>query len=89
MTRRYAWPQFSIEEVVSADPDVIIVQTMFGGIPTITIEALEAHPIWGAMSAVSQGRVYLVDGDLVSRSGPRIVEGLEALARVIHPELFD
>lgn len=85
----YAWPQFSIEEIVSADPDVIVVQTMLGGIPTISIEALEAHPIWGALSAVSQGRVYLVDGDLVSRSGPRIVEGLEALARVIHPELFD
>ena len=85
----YAWPQFSIEEVVRADPDVIIVQTMFGDVPTIEIAALEAHPIWGAMSAVSQGRVYLVDGDLVSRSGPRIVEGLEALARIIHPELFD
>jgi iron complex transport system substrate-binding protein len=81
-----AWPQFSIEEVVNADPDIIIIQTMFGGIPTITIEALAAHPIWGAMSAVKQGRVYLVDGDLVSRSGPRIVDGLEALAKVIHPE---
>jgi iron complex transport system substrate-binding protein len=85
----YAWPQFSIEEVVSADPDVIIVQTMLGGIPTITIEDLQAHPIWGEMSAVKQGRVYLVDGDLVSRSGPRIVDGLEALAEAIHPELFD
>jgi iron complex transport system substrate-binding protein len=75
--------------VVSADPDVIIVQTMLGGIPTITIEDLQAHPIWGEMSAVKQGRVYLVDGDLVSRSGPRIVDGLEALAEAIHPELFD
>jgi iron complex transport system substrate-binding protein len=85
----YEWPQFSIEEVVSADPDVIIVQTMFGGIATIEVAALEAHPIWGAMSAVSQGRVYLIDGDLVSRSGPRIIEGLEALARAIHPDVFD
>lgn len=84
-----SWPQFSIEEIVSADPDIIVVQTMLGGIPTISIEALEAHPIWGALSAVSQGRVHLVDGDLVSRSGPRIVEGLEALAEAIHPELFD
>lgn len=84
-----AWAQFSIEEVVSADPDIIIVQTMLGGIPTISIETLEAHPIWGTLSAVSEGRVYLVDGDLVSRSGPRIVDGLEALARVIHSELFD
>lgn len=84
-----AWAQFSIEEVVSADPDVIVVQTMFGGIPTISIEDLEAHPIWGELSAVKQGNVCLIDGDLVSRSGPRIVEGLEALARVIHPQVFD
>ena len=85
----FQWPQFSIEEVVSADPDIIIVQTMFGGIPTISIEDLQAHPIWGEIDAVSQGSVYLVDGDLVSRSGPRIVDGLEALARALHPELFD
>jgi len=84
-----AWAQFSIEEVVSADPDIIVIQTMLGGIPTIEIAALEAHPIWGEMSAVSQGNVYLVDGDLVSRSGPRIVDGLEELAKVIHPEVFD
>lgn len=84
-----AWPQFSIEEVVSANPDIIIIQTMFGGVPTITIEALAAHPIWGVIDAVEQGRVYLVDGDLVSRSGPRIVDGLEVLAKAIHPELFD
>jgi iron complex transport system substrate-binding protein len=84
-----AWAQFSLEEVVSADPDVVIIQTMWGGVPTIELSALGAHPIWGALRAVSQGRVYLVDGDLVSRSGPRIVDGLEALARAIHPELFD
>jgi iron complex transport system substrate-binding protein len=85
----YAWPQFSIEEVVSADPDVIIVQTMFGDVPTISIEELEAHPIWGEMSAVKQGNVHLINGDLVSRSGPRIADGLEALAEALHPDLFD
>jgi iron complex transport system substrate-binding protein len=84
-----AWPQFSIEEIVNADPDVIIVQTMTGGVPTISIAALEADPIWGGMGAVREGHVYLVDGDLVSRSGPRIVEGLEKLAEALHPELFD
>jgi iron complex transport system substrate-binding protein len=81
-----AWPQFSVEEVVNANPDIIIVQTMSGGVPTISIEDLQAHPIWGQIDAVKQGRVYLIDGDLVSRSGPRIVDGLEALAKIIHPE---
>lgn len=83
------WVQFSIEEVVSADPDFIVVQTMVGGVPTITIEALEEHLIWGGMSAVIQGNVFIIDGDLVSRPGPRIVQGLEELARVLHHELFE
>jgi len=83
------WVQFSIEEIVGADPDVIIIQTMTGGIPTVSIEALEEHPIWGEMTAVIQGNVFLIDGDLVSRPGPRIVQGLEELARIIHPELFE
>jgi iron complex transport system substrate-binding protein len=37
------------------------------------------------LTAVEEGRVYLVDGDLISRPGPRLVEGLEALAEVLHP----
>lgn len=84
-----AWVQFSIEEIVGSDPEVIIIQTMTGGVPTVSIEALEEHPIWGEMTAVSQGNVFLIDGDLVSRPGPRIVQGLEELARIIHPELFE
>ena len=84
-----AWPQFSIEEVVNADPEVIIVQTMTGGVPTISVESLKEHPIWGGLVAVLGGNVFPIDGDLVSRSGPRIVQGLEALAEALHPELFD
>jgi iron complex transport system substrate-binding protein len=38
------------------------------------------------LTAVEQGRVYLVDGDLISRPGPRLVEGLEALAEALHRE---
>lgn len=83
------WAMFSIEEVVSAEPDFIIIQTMIAGVPTVTIETLEAHPIWGNMNAVIEGNVFIIDGDLVSRPGPRIVQGLEELARIIHPELFE
>lgn len=35
-----------------------------------------------------EGRIYPINADLISRPGPRIVDGLEALARIIHPELF-
>jgi len=37
---------------------------------------------------VKQGKIYRVDGDLVNRSGPRIIQGLEEMAEIIHPELF-
>jgi len=83
------WAQLSIEEVVDAEPDIIIIMTMEGGIPTITAEEMEEHIIWQQLSAVQQGDVYIIDGDLVSRPGPRVVEGLEEMASIIHPELFD
>ena len=84
-----AWVQFSLEQIVSSDPEVIIVQTMTGGIPTISKEELEEHPVWGEMTAVKQGNICFINGDLVSRPGPRIVQGLEEMAKTIHPELFE
>ena len=84
-----AWVQFSLEQIVSSDPAVIIIQTMTGGIPTVLKEELEEHPAWGEMTAVKQGNIYFINGDLVSRPGPRIVQGLEAMAKIIHPELFE
>jgi len=84
-----AWVPFSLEQVVSSNPEVIIIQTMIAGIPTISKEELEEHPVWGKMTAVKQGKVYIIDGDLVSRPGPRIIQGLEAMAKIIHPELFE
>jgi iron complex transport system substrate-binding protein len=48
-----------------------------------------ARPGWGEMTAVQDGRIVVVLDDLViTRPGPRIVDGLEALARAIHPERF-
>jgi len=84
-----AWVQFSLEQVVSSDPEIIIIQTMTGGVPTVSKEELEEHPVWGEMTAVKQGKIRFIDGDLVSRPGPRIVQGLEEMAKIIHPELFE
>ena len=84
-----AWVQFSLEQIVSSDPEVIIIQTMTGGIPTVSKEGLEEHPVWGEMTAVKQGKICFINGDLVSRPGPRIVQGLEEMAKIIYPELFE
>jgi iron complex transport system substrate-binding protein len=42
---------------------------------------------WTSLPAVKNKRVYLIDSDLIDRPSPRIIDGLEAMARIIHPEL--
>lgn len=82
------WVQFSIEEVVSSDPEIIIISTKHGTIFT-SPEELKGHPAWRETSAVKQDRIYPIDGDLIDRAGPRFVQGLEEIAKFIHPELFE
>jgi len=83
-----AWAKMSIEAVVNSDPDIIILPTKHGTAFT-SPETLEGHPIWQKITAVKQGRIFTIDDDLVSRYGPRIVLGLEEMAKIIHPELFE
>ena len=83
-----AWVQFSIEQIVSSDPEIIILPAKHGTAFT-SPETLEGNPAWRKITAVKQGRIRIIDGDLVDRSGPRIVQGLEEMARIIHPELFE
>jgi len=80
-----AWAQMSIEEIVQADPDYILLGDAKWG---VTPESVGQRPGWEKLSAVKAGRVLPFDDDLISRPGPRLVEGLETLARMLHPELF-
>ena len=82
-----AWVQFSLEEVISSDPEIIILPAKHGTAFT-SPETLKAHPAWRGITAVRQDRIYTIDGDLVDRPGPRIVQGLKEMAKIIHPELF-
>ena len=77
-----------LENLVSADPQVILLGDAAYP-PPVTAAAVEARPRWKQMTAVAQHQVRPMKDDLlVTRPGPRIVDGLEALARAIHPELF-
>lgn len=78
------WAQFSAEVLVERDPEVVIATfgaaTVYGD-----------NPALAGLSAVKNDRVYSLDVDLttlISVEGPRIVEGLEELARLLYPELF-
>jgi iron complex transport system substrate-binding protein len=79
------WPQLSAEAVVSADPEVILLADHEAG---ITAEQVAARPGWQQVSAVQQGRIVSLDADLVARPGPRVVDGLEAIAAALHPDLW-
>lgn len=78
------WPSVSVEAVFERDPEVFI--TPYAD-TAAKVRAGE-RPGWDGISAVRNGRVHLVDDDLVSRPGPRLVGGLEEMAAAIHPELF-
>jgi iron complex transport system substrate-binding protein len=77
------WPQLSAEAVVSADPEVILLADQEAG---VTAESVSARPGWQAISAVQDGRIVAIDADLVARPGPRVVDGLEAVAAALHPD---
>jgi iron complex transport system substrate-binding protein len=79
----------SIEALVAADPELILLGDASYD-PTITAESVAQRPGWGEMSAVRDGRVVPVSEDLlITRPSHRIVDGLEALARHIHPDAFE
>jgi iron complex transport system substrate-binding protein len=84
VTERY--PQISIEEVIKRNPDVIMGPDTHG--EALTADQVAIRPGWETIKAVQDGRIYVFDGDITSRAGPRIVDGLEMIARALHPDRF-
>jgi iron complex transport system substrate-binding protein len=80
------YPQYSIEDVIQRGPDVILISTMDRS--GLFQRQKAAWMQWQEIPAVRTNRVYFLDSDLVDRASPRIVEGLERMARLIHPERF-
>ena len=76
------YPTWSVEKLVAESPDVYLTTPESAK----SIRAVAARPGFDAISAVTSGRVLLVDSDLVTRAGPRAIDGLEQLAMALHPE---
>lgn len=74
----------SLEELVAADPEVILLGDAAYG---VTAEQVADREGWGGMTAVTTGRIIAIDDIVVTRPGPRLAEGLRALVAAIHPEL--
>ena len=78
-------------EVLRYQPDYIMVMPCAFNMDRTVLEAREhlgKQPVWKQLSAVRQDQVYLFDGQIPSRHGPRVVDVLEGLAEAMHPERF-
>ena len=81
-----SYPQLTAEAIIAAAPDVVLLADGEWG---ESYETVCARPGWDAIPACIDGRVHPVDGDLSGRPGPRIVEGLEQIARLLYPDRFE
>jgi len=80
------YPKVASEFVIAEDPNIIVYTT--GPWSTLSSKTYHIRPGWGNISAVANDKIYGMDANLLSRYGPRIVDCLEQLAALIHPELF-
>ncbi len=81
------YPRFSPEQVLSLSPEVFIISSMAR---TGAFDRVKARwNRWTDLPAVRNERIFLVDSNLFDRPTPRLVDALELLVRLIHPELFE
>jgi iron complex transport system substrate-binding protein len=79
------YPRYSLEAAVAKSPEVIVLANHGDRSGPI---ALDRWRRLTSLPAIKTGRIHSVDGNLMHRYGPRILDGLDQLARAIHPEAF-
>ena len=80
-----SWAQISAEELLLQNPQIILLgDAAYGTTP----EQVAARAGWNSIDAVVNGKVFAFNDDLVSRPGPRLVDALEELSKLLHPELY-
>lgn len=81
------WIQVDQEAVIAANPDAII--TTYGAYSEKSpIDQINSRKGWQEITAVKEKQIVDVDSDMVTRSGPRLVEGVEAVAKAVYPDVF-
>ena len=78
----------STEEIVEFNPQIIIVSWCGSGSQN-DMNKIISRPGWNQIEAVQNRKIIFIDESLLNRPGPRLVQGLEMLAKIIHPELFE
>ena len=80
------YPRFSVEQVIAMAPDVLVICSMARA--TVFEEVKAGWMQWPAIPAVADQAVFIAPNNIFDRPTPRLVDGLEQMARYIHPQLF-
>ena len=85
-TTNGGFPQVSVESIISANPQYIILteDPAYGG----NVNAVYKRANWGSIDALKMHQVYRINSNVIGRPGPRLVEGLQCLAQILHPDKF-
>ncbi len=85
-----SWPVVSSEAIIEKNPDVMFFPDMYMGVGNFyqTIEVVKDRPGWDSITAIQNEALYEINADIISRSGPRLVDALEIIAKMVHPEIF-
>ena len=80
------YPRYSWEDILVLQPEIVLISSMAGGLDPEDL--IKTWRKWDQLSAVNNDKVFVVDADLFDRPTSRLVDGLEVIAGIIHPEVF-
>jgi iron complex transport system substrate-binding protein len=84
---KVAYPRYSWEDIIVLQPELVLISSMAGGLtPEYLVSSWKK---WDQLDAVKNDRIFVVNAELFDRPTPRLVDGLEAIVAIIHPELFE
>lgn len=80
------YPRYSWEDILMLQPEIVLISSMAGGLAPEDL--VRSWKKWDQLSAVKKDKVFVVEADMFDRPTPRLLDGLEIIAAIIHPELF-
>ena len=82
-----SYPRYSWEDIIVLQPEIVLISSMAGGLAPEYL--LNSWKKWELLSAVKNDQIFVVDAELFDRPTPRLINGLEVIAAIIHPGLFE
>ena len=82
-----SYPRYSWEDIIVLQPEIVLISSMAGGLAPEYL--LNSWKKWNLLSAVKNDQIFVVDAELFDRPTPRLINGLEVIAAIIHPGLFE